>query len=208
MENCGRFVFYNNIYFITKNQKQNNRHCVTCYVISVVYTLINHSSRPISARGFARHCKIRNIHHALIITVSQPVSTLFLQGGGWGVVENDPGYSYPPRLIAMICPLDRELREANKTSSTYHYLRRFQQMLLLSPVQTEATCLANNSQHFWMLYVASVCTSRCILMRVVGICCAKFETGQTFSYVQTHATTYNIVGSTMLGVVASVYPWL
>ena len=97
----------------------------------------------------------------------------------------------------MICPLDRELREANKTSSTYHYLRRFQQMLLLSPVQTEATCLANNSQHFWMLYVASVCTSRCILMRVVGICCAKFETGQTFSYVQTHATTYNIVGSTM-----------
>ena len=112
-----------------------------------------------------------------------------------------------PRLIAMICPLDRELREANKTSSTYHYLRRFQQMLLLSPVQTEATCLANNSQHFWMLYVASVCTSRCILMRVVGICCAKFETGQTFSYVQTHATTYNIVGSTMLGV-ASVYTWL
>ena len=23
MENCGRFVFYNNIYFVTKNQKQN-----------------------------------------------------------------------------------------------------------------------------------------------------------------------------------------
>ena len=45
MENCGRFVFYSNIYFITKNQKQNNRHCVTCYVISVVYTLINQSAR-------------------------------------------------------------------------------------------------------------------------------------------------------------------
>ena len=31
-------VLYNNIYFSTK--KQNNRHCVTCYVISMVYTLI------------------------------------------------------------------------------------------------------------------------------------------------------------------------
>ena len=52
MENCGLFVFYNNIYFLTKNQKQNNRLCVTCYVISMVYTFIDHSSRPISARGF------------------------------------------------------------------------------------------------------------------------------------------------------------
>ena len=41
--------FYNNIYFFKKNQKQNNRHCVTCYVISMVYTLIDHSFRPISA---------------------------------------------------------------------------------------------------------------------------------------------------------------
>ena len=37
-----------------KNQNQNNRHCVTCYVISIVYTLIDHGSRPFSARGFAR----------------------------------------------------------------------------------------------------------------------------------------------------------
>ena len=28
----------------------------------------------------------------------------------------------------------------------------------LSPVQTEATVLANNFQHCWLLYVASVCT--------------------------------------------------
>ena len=28
MENCGRFVFYKNIYFFKKNQKQKNRHCV------------------------------------------------------------------------------------------------------------------------------------------------------------------------------------
>ena len=53
MENCGRFVFYSNIYIFTKNRKQSNRHCVTCYVISMVYTLIDHSSRPISVREFA-----------------------------------------------------------------------------------------------------------------------------------------------------------
>ena len=59
-------------------------------------------------------------------------------------------------------------------------------------------------QHCWMLYDASVCTPCCTLLRVVGSCCAKFETGQTFSYVQTDATTPKIVGLTMLGVVASV----
>ena len=37
----------------TKNQKQNNRHYVTCYVISMIYTLTDHNSRPISAREFA-----------------------------------------------------------------------------------------------------------------------------------------------------------
>ena len=43
------------IFFFTKNQKQNNWHlCVTCYVISMVYTPIDHSSRTISARGFAQ----------------------------------------------------------------------------------------------------------------------------------------------------------
>ena len=47
-------VFYNNIFFFKKNQKQNNRHSVTCYVISIAYTLIDHCSRPISARGFAQ----------------------------------------------------------------------------------------------------------------------------------------------------------
>ena len=49
--------------------------------------------------------------------------------------------------------------------------------------------------HIWMLRVASVCTPCCMLLRLVGSCCAKFETGQTFSYVQTDATTPNIVGS-------------
>ena len=58
MGNCGRIVFYNIIYFFTKNQKQNNRLCVTCYVISMVFTLIDHSSRPINVRGVAlSYCK-------------------------------------------------------------------------------------------------------------------------------------------------------
>ena len=39
----------------------------------------------------------------------------------------------------------------------------------------------------------------------VVCCCAKFETGQTISYVKTDATTPNIVGPTMLGIVASVF---
>ena len=51
---------------------------------------------------------------------------------------------------------------------------------ILSPVQTDATLLANNSKHCWMLHVASVCTPCCMLLDVVACCCAKFETGQTF----------------------------
>ena len=30
--------------FICFTKKQNNPHCVTCYVVSMVYTLIHHSS--------------------------------------------------------------------------------------------------------------------------------------------------------------------
>ena len=50
----------------------------------------------------------------------------------------------------------------------------------LSPVQTDATLLANNSQHCWMLHVASFCTPCWMLLDVVACCCAKFETGQSF----------------------------
>ena len=39
--------------------------------------------------------------------------------------------------------------------------------------------------------VARCCT---LLRRIVGSCCAKFETRKTFSYVQTDATTFNIAG--------------
>ena len=62
-------------------------------------------------------------------------------------------------------------------------------------MQTDATSLANNSQLCWMLHVASVCTPCRMLLDFVACCCAKFETGQTFSYVQTDATTSNNVGS-------------
>ena len=54
-------------------------------------------------------------------------------------------------------------------------------------------------QHCWMSHVASVCTPCCMLLRVVGSCCAIFETGQTFSYVQTDATTPNYVMSVCTG---------
>ena len=60
---------------------------------------------------------------------------------------------------------------------------------LLSPIQTNATLLTNNSQHCWMLHVASVCAPCCMLLDVVACCCAKFETGQTFRYVQADVTT-------------------
>ena len=48
-------------------------------------------------------------------------------------------------------------------------------------MQTVATLLANNSQHFWLLHVATVCTPCCMLLRVVVRCCAKFESVQTFA---------------------------
>jgi len=57
---------------------------------------------------------------------------------------------------------------------------------LLSPVQTDATLLVNNSQHCWMLHVASVCTPCYMLLNVVACCWAKFETGQTFQPTTPH----------------------
>ena len=56
-----------------------------------------------------------------------------------------------------------------------------------SPLQTDATLLANNSQLCWMLHVASVCTPCYMLLDVVACCCAKFEIDQTFQ-----PTTFNI----------------
>ena len=65
----------------------------------------------------------------------------------------------------------------------------------LSPVQTDATLLAKNPEHFYTLHIVSFCLPCCMLLYVVRSCCAKFETGQTFSYVQTDATTPNNVAA-------------
>ena len=81
-------------------------------------------------------------------------------------------------------------------------------------VQTDATLLANNPQHCWMLHVASVCTPCCLLLHVVACCSAKFETVQNFEpttpkisffcdrrsvaqqcWIRLHSS-YNIVGAT------------
>ena len=48
----------------------------------------------------------------------------------------------------------------------------------------DATLLANNSQHGQMLHVVSP-----------ACCCAEFETGQTFSYLQKNTATPNNVAS-------------
>ena len=64
----------------------------------------------------------------------------------------------------------------------------------LRPVQTLATLLANKTQQCWAQHVASVCTPCCVLLRLVGSCWMKFETGQTSSInFQQVATTYNMV---------------
>ena len=64
------------------------------------------------------------------------------------------------------------------------------------------------TQNCWILHVASVCTPCCMLLRVVGTCCAKFETGETFA-----PTTPNISfvlwspkrSATMLGRFAQLF---
>ena len=52
-------------------------------------------------------------------------------------------------------------------------------------MQTGATFFAKNSQQCWMLHVASVCLPCYMLSDVVACCCAKFETSQTSSPMQT-----------------------
>ena len=41
-------------------------------------------------------------------------------------------------------------------------------MFMLSPVKTDATLLANNSQHRWMLHVESIWTP-CCMLHVLGV---------------------------------------
>ena len=62
---------------------------------------------------------------------------------------------------------------AVRVNLLYIFLSTISQVTAKSPVQ--------RTQHCWMLHVASVCTPCCMLLSVVGSCCAKFETGQTFN---------------------------
>ena len=39
-------------------------------------------------------------------------------------------------------------------------------------------CNIVTPEHCWMLHVLSVCTPCCMFLRVVGSCCAKFETSK------------------------------
>ena len=59
----------------------------------------------------------------------------------------------------------------------------------------DATLLAITSQHCRMLHFKSICTPCCKLLRVVWSFCAKFETGQTFSYVQTAQQCWKLLRS-------------
>ena len=63
----------------------------------------------------------------------------------------------------------------------------------VEPHSNGRNMLASNSQHCWMLHVASLCSPCWKFLRVVGGRCTKFETGQTFGYVQMDTTTPNIV---------------
>ena len=98
-------------------------------------------------------------------------------------------------------------------------LHSFRQVLLgLSPVQTDATFLANNSQQCWILHVASVCTLCCMLLRRVSkrsnFCAAlstwgharvvhmvSFEITKSYGLYSSHNAMQVL---TLLGVVASV----
>ena len=71
----------------------------------------------------------------------------------------------------------RLLKNSNNFNVIFHMMTCIRTSIYLSPLQTDATLLANNSQHSWMLCVASVCTPCCLLLCVIG---AKFETSQTF----------------------------
>ena len=61
----------------------------------------------------------------------------------------------------------------------------------------------------WRLGLSSLLSTKAYKQKMPrnapGSCCTKFETVQTFSYVQTDTTTLSNVGPTMLGVVASVF---
>ena len=72
-----------------------------------------------------------------------------------------------------------------------HLLKNWGLHRVIAKAPCKRTQRWTNSQHCWMLHVTSVCTPCCLLLDIVGCCCAKFETSQTFSPVHSRR---NIVG--------------
>ena len=78
----------------------------------------------------------------------------------------------------------RLLKNSNNFNFIFHMMTRsinnwFCTCVYLSPLQTDATLSANNSQRSWMSHVASVSTPCCLLLCVIENIGTKFETSQT-----------------------------
>ena len=82
------------------------------------------------------------------------------------------------------------------TSSARRYISLRNYNLQLGCVQTDATLLTSNSQHCWMLHVASICTPYYMLLDVVAQSLKPVKLLAQWKRTQ-HCwlTTPNIVGS-------------
>ena len=92
--------------------------------------------------------------------------------------------SVKPRSTSCLC------------SARFVFYSRDQNLRASGCVQTDATLLTNISQHCWMLHVASVCTSCCMLLDVVAQSLKPVKLLPSCKRTQ-HCwlTTPNIVGS-------------
>ena len=139
----------------------------------------------------------------------------------WLQGQTRPSYKLPADLflcntffISSICYLT--INEWGWVS----YEKLWRSRRVLSPAQTDATLLANNSQHCWMLHVASVYTPTFLLFldrRSVAQQCwirlhsSSNNVGATHAHYAWFTKTYGVHPShvalqvlTLLGVVASV----
>ena len=112
------------------------------------------------------------------------------------------------RLLRLLRRLKLRLHNYCRKRSS-HFLPYEADLAKTTQRQCKASC--KRTQHYWPTtpnivgFYMFVCV-QCLHtpLHVAGSFCVKFETGQTYSFVQTDAATRNIVGPTMLGVVASL----
>ena len=88
----------------------------------------------------------------------------------------------------MWTPWKKKITVTNRNYIIILYLAKFPAAVCIDSV-VERGCYSRAQKSF---------------ARVIPLLLRKFETGQTFSYVQTDVTTPKAVGLTMLGVVASI----